>query len=155
MGQSASSQAPTASSSPPSSSQVHGSPSTGCPIQHHSPPAKPSGGCPVDHSSLNPANQMPDLPQTPVSHQSVTLPTSRTMSSIPRVLDDGAGSRQTWEYPSPQQFYNALVRKGMETPAEHIETVVEIHNFLNEKAWEEVLKWEKRVARYVHTRTRD
>lgn len=61
-------------------------------------------------------------------------------SSIPR---DHSG--RTWEYPSPQQFYNALVRKGWETPEEHIETMVEIHNFLNEAAWNEVLKWEKRA----------
>ncbi len=48
----------------------------------------------------------------------------------------------------PQQFYNALVRKGWETPEEHVETMVEIHNFLNEEAWEEVLKWEKRHNKY-------
>jgi cytochrome c heme-lyase len=151
MGQSISS--PAASSSPPSSFPVHNSPSSGCPIQHNSPPANSSAGCPVDHSSLNPANQMPNLPQTPIPHQSAPLPTERTMSSIPRAVDVevGTGSRQTWEYPSPQQFYNALVRKGMETPAEHVETVVEIHNFLNERAWGEVLKWEKRVAKCVHT----
>ncbi|OJA07957.1 hypothetical protein AZE42_05929 [Rhizopogon vesiculosus] len=128
---------------------MHNSPNT-------PPAAKSSGGYPIDHSSLNAfnlANQMPNLPQTPVSPQSVPLLTERTMSSIPRVVDDeaGTGSRQTWEYPSPQQFYNVLynvlVRNGMETPAEHVETVVEIHNFLNERAWGEVLKWEKRVAR--------
>lgn len=66
------------------------------------------------------------------------LPTDRTESTIPR---DPAAK---WEYPSPQQFYNALVRKGWETPEEHVETMVEIHNFLNEQAWQEVLKWEKR-----------
>ncbi|OJA10673.1 hypothetical protein AZE42_01024 [Rhizopogon vesiculosus] len=145
MGQSVSSQSSATTSSPPSSCPMHNSPNT-------PPAAKSSGGCPIDHSSpnaFNPANQMPNLPQTPISSQSVPLPTERTMSSIPRVVDDeaGTGSRQTWEYPSPQQFYNALVRKGMETPAEHVETVVEIHNFLNERAWGEVLKWEKRVTR--------
>jgi hypothetical protein len=30
-----------------------------------------------------------------------------------------------------------------------VETMVEIHNFLNEEAWGEVLKWEKRHNRYV------
>lgn len=50
-----------------------------------------------------------------------------------------------WEYPSPQQFYNALVRKGWETPEESIEMVVAIHNFLNERAWEEVMAWERRL----------
>jgi cytochrome c heme-lyase len=67
------------------------------------------------------------------------LSTDRTESSIPR---DGSSK---WDYPSPQQFYNALVRKGWETPEEHVDMMVLIHNFLNEEAWNEVLKWEKRV----------
>lgn len=82
---------------------------------------------------------MPELAQTPAVNQTIELPTSRVESSIPR--DTSA----KWEYPSPQQFYNALVRKGWETPEEHIETMVDIHNFLNEQAWQEVLKWEKRA----------
>jgi cytochrome c heme-lyase len=81
---------------------------------------------------------MPTLSQAQASNQAVQLPTTRTESSIPR--DQSA----KWEYPSPQQFYNALVRKGWETPEEHVETMVEIHNFLNEEAWEEVRKWERR-----------
>ncbi|KAJ2918641.1 hypothetical protein MD484_g1775, partial [Candolleomyces efflorescens] len=81
---------------------------------------------------------MPKLSQAPAPHQGMSLPTQRTESSIPR---DESGR---WEYPSPQQFYNALVRKGWETPEEHVETMVEIHNFLNEEAWEEVKKWERR-----------
>lgn len=67
------------------------------------------------------------------------LPIERETSSIPR---DAAGR---WEYPSPQQFYNALVRKGWETPEEHVETMVQIHNFLNEMAWDEVKRWEDQV----------
>ena len=82
---------------------------------------------------------MPELAQTPAPNQTIHLPTARTQSSIPR--DEQA----KWDYPSPQQFYNALVRKGWETPEEHIETMVDIHNFLNEQAWMEVLKWEKRI----------
>ncbi|KAF8202314.1 cytochrome c/c1 heme-lyase [Pholiota molesta] len=104
-----------------------------CPIDHSKP-----AQCPIDHDSINPLNQMPSLAQTPAQNQSVQLPTQRTESSIPR--DQSA----KWEYPSPQQFYNALVRKGWETPEEHVETMVEIHNFLNEEAWGEVLKWERR-----------
>jgi hypothetical protein len=86
---------------------------------------------------------MPELSQSPATDQSVALPTARTESSIPR------GQDGKWEYPSPQQFYNALVRKGWVTPEEHIETMVDIHNFLNERAWQEVLKWEKRQHRCV------
>ena len=84
--------------------------------------------------------------------QILDLPIDREVSTIPRPKlgdatdEDHAGK---WEYPSPQQFYNALVRKGQETPEESIEMVVAIHNFLNEQAWEEVMKWEKRLPGYV------
>ncbi|KAI6113371.1 cytochrome c/c1 heme-lyase [Pisolithus croceorrhizus] len=127
------------------SSPASGPSTSGCPVQHTSAPK----GCPVEHASttgLNPLNQMPSLPQTPLDphSQSVPLPTDRTLSSIPRGME--GGKTRTWEYPSPQQFYNALVRKGWETPTEHVETMVDIHNFLNERAWNEVLRWEMRVA---------
>lgn len=88
---------------------------------------------------------MPSLSQAPAASQSIALPTERTASSIPRTSDVGG----VWEYPSPQQFYNALVRKGWETPEEHVETMVHIHNFLNERAWDEVMKWEKRRDEWV------
>ena len=81
---------------------------------------------------------MPSLSQMPAAHQAVALPTERETSSIPR------DAESKWDYPSPQQFYNALVRKGWETPEEHVETMVNIHNFLNEQAWLEILKWEKK-----------
>lgn len=93
---------------------------------------------PIGNESLNPDNQMPNLPQQKAPGQMLELPVDRTVSSIPR------DAQSRWDYPSPQQFYNALVRKGWETPEEHIETMVHIHNFLNEEAWQEVLKWEKR-----------
>jgi hypothetical protein len=82
---------------------------------------------------------MPHLAQSRAPGQTLDLPTERTTSSIPR------DSSARWDYPSPQQFYNALVRKGWETPEEHVETMVDIHNFLNEEAWNEVVKWEQRA----------
>jgi cytochrome c heme-lyase len=113
-----------------------------CPVDHSSMQAKATkrpAECPVKHD-VNPRNQMPVLEQHPISsNQAASLSTERVSSTIPR------DSRATWDYPSPQQFYNALARKGWETPEEHIDTMVEIHNFLNEQAWEEVLKWEKRI----------
>ncbi|KAJ7289116.1 cytochrome c/c1 heme-lyase [Mycena rebaudengoi] len=127
--------------------------SQSCPIDHNSSAAASScpvphaastklAECPIDHESINSLNQMPtNLSQAPAPSQALLLPTSRTESSIPR---DPATK---WEYPSPQQFYNALARKGHETleELEHVETMVAIHNFLNEQAWQEVLKWEKRA----------
>lgn len=117
-----------------------------------SPPApkKDTGlaACPIDHSGVNPLNQMPHLPQTPLSpHQLQLLQTERETSTIPRTLsstDDTTipSSSTKWVYPSAQQFYNALVRKGWETPEEDVDSMVFIHNHLNEVAWREVLAWE-------------
>ncbi|KAI0788851.1 cytochrome c/c1 heme-lyase [Abortiporus biennis] len=111
-----------------------------CPIDHASSSRKPPAECPIGHegTEINPLNQMPSLSQAPSANQAFDLPTDREISSIPR--DDAA----KWEYPSPQQFHNALVRKGWETPEEHVEMMVQIHNFLNEQAWLEILKWEKK-----------
>jgi cytochrome c heme-lyase len=81
-----------------------------------------------------------NLSNTPEHSQQTThLPLSRSTSSIPR----GDGSNTKWEYPSPQQMYNAMLRKGYtDTPADAVESMVEVHNFLNEGAWEEIVTWE-------------
>lgn len=117
-------------------------------------------------STLNPLNMMPSLGQSQAPEQKIELSTERVVSSIPRSRSSAAPGAspydkpsacpvkhndsnpseeqsERWEYPSPQQFYNALVRKGWETPEEHVETMVLVHNFLNEQAWLEVLEWEK------------
>lgn len=77
---------------------------------------------------------------TDLADAPTTLPVSREPSTIPR-----ADSETTWEYPSPAQFHTALVRKGMETAEEDVEMMVAIHNWLNEAAWNEVLKWERKA----------
>ncbi|CEG70570.1 hypothetical protein RMATCC62417_06441 [Rhizopus microsporus] len=124
-------------------------PESGCPVNHQKekpqkPMPQPSQippGCPMHNSAqVNQDNMMPQLTQTKQPDQTIDLPTERVISSIPKSKD----SEAKWEYPSPQQFYNALRRKGWETPEDEIETMVDIHNFLNEEAWQEVLKWEKK-----------
>ena len=121
-----------------------------CPVPHES---RSSSGCPVPHkkeepksvlSQLNPLNYMfRDLSQKPAEHQKFALPTEREPSTIPRGTGDG-----TWEYPSPQQMYNALLRKGYDdTDITAVESMVSVHNFLNEGAWEEIVGWEQRFAR--------
>lgn len=167
MGQTASSNLRSASSSCPVDHSVAAERPKACPVNHASlansaRSSSAAASCPVDHASssrssstspapcpvqqsgtLNPLNQIPTLTQERAPSQTLDLPIERTESSIPR---DAAGR---WEYPSPQQFYNALVRKGWETPENEVETMVQIHNFLNEKAWEEVQKWEAQVNRCV------
>ena len=85
---------------------------------------------------MPPANQMPS-PQQPFP-----LSTTRESSTIPKADEDS-----TWEYPSPQMFWNAMLRKGWkwekdDLSPEDMEHIIRIHNMNNERAWQEILKWE-------------
>ena len=95
-------------------------------------------------SKLNPLNYMPsNLSQTRASYQTVELPVERELSTIPR-----GDAESNWEYPSPQQMYNAMLRKGYDdTPQDAVESMVAVHNFLNEGAWAEIVEWERRFSR--------
>lgn len=125
-----------------------------CPVDHkalaaeRAAKAADGAACPVDHTgaALSPYNHLPvSLSATErAPGQVLDLDTSKTLSSIPRPKTDDSDS-PVWEYPSPQQFYNALVRKGQGAPEESIDMVVDIHNWINEGAWAEVMKWEKRL----------
>ncbi|PVU91830.1 hypothetical protein BB561_004181 [Smittium simulii] len=128
-----------------------------CPVKHdkhqddqHSASNKVSTAT-IESLEIDPVNNMPNLPQQMHQNQQVPLSTEREISSIPRQINAEVDSHMLkntdensnyWEYPSPQQFYNALMRKGQGVEEHHIDTVVQIHNFLNEGAWKEVLKWE-------------
>ncbi|OKL62469.1 hypothetical protein UA08_02694 [Talaromyces atroroseus] len=92
-------------------------------------------------SRINPLNYMFSfISQERAPSQTVDLPVDREISSIPRA--DGAGGN--WEYPSPQQMYNAMLRKGYtDTPQDAVESMVAVHNFLNEGAWAEIVEWEQ------------
>lgn len=44
-------------------------------------------------------------------------------------------------------MYNAMLRKGYDdTPEDAVESMVEVHNFLNEGAWAEIVEWERRFG---------
>lgn len=129
---------------------LHGKfpPGAVCPIDH-----KKAADFPVDHTKtaenddnmegLNPLNNMPmaiSLQRAP--GQKIILSTKRKISSIPRGELPGQGN---WEYPSPQQMLNAMLRKGkgQDIDEEAVTSMVEVHNFLNEGAWQQILDWEK------------
>ncbi|EPZ34062.1 Cytochrome c/c1 heme-lyase domain-containing protein [Rozella allomycis CSF55] len=111
-----------------------------CPVNHN----QEIKSCPIDHNqneSINPLTQMP-YSSTLEAASSVTaedLSNSREMSTIPR-----GDTEKLWEYPSPRMFYNALRRKGYETDPADVDMMVDVHNFLNEGVWDEVMKWEKK-----------
>jgi cytochrome c heme-lyase len=149
-----------------------------CPVKHAPPPPSSSsdgggsGGCPVKarHQEYNvysqPIDKMNNMPkgaktQLPNPSQQIELPTDRVSSTIPK---GGDGVETTWTYPSPQQFYNALSRKGKMDNAnnqsgggdggessegsegaaseEDMSSVVALHNNMNEKTWAKVVEWE-------------
>ncbi|KAI7942136.1 hypothetical protein MJO28_012163 [Puccinia striiformis f. sp. tritici] len=125
-------------------------------------------------TKINKNNNIPELAQAPSPGQRTKLSLDRTLSSIPLPSKSRSSSssgsfgensnlsacpinhqtgeinqrknkeKDTWVYPSPQQFYNALVRKGWETPEEAIPIMVDIHNWMNEAVWNEVLRWESK-----------
>ncbi|KAF8555565.1 cytochrome c and c1 heme-lyase [Imleria badia] len=125
-------------------------PATQCPVRPLTQPSmsQPPARCPISNGSIDPRNNMPVESQESAPGQYSDLPTMRAISSIPRPPDSTYGhhtnTQENWEYPSPQQFYNALLRKGFNMPERRIEPMVLLHNKLNEDAWKEVLQWESR-----------
>lgn len=148
---------PSACKRPTDSAAPATTPPSSCPVPHGDRAAKPSS-CPVPHgdkaakpeperstlSKINPLNYMfTSISQAPAPDQTYALPTTRDESTIPKGSGDG-----NWEYPSPQQMYNALLRKGhTDTDITAVESMVSIHNFLNEGAWAEIIEWERRFGK--------
>nr|DBA44794.1 TPA_exp: holocytochrome c synthase [Spirotaenia minuta] len=90
---------------------------------------------------MNPLNNMPlEANQRPAPGQRVPLSTEREKSSIPK-----GGTEDKWVYPSPQMFYNALVRKEKAdgVTEEDMDVVVMTHNMMNEATWARAMLWER------------
>ncbi|XP_065070042.1 holocytochrome c-type synthase-like [Rhopilema esculentum] len=95
-----------------------------------------------ENGDINLANMMPPPNQQPSPGQPFLLPTNRQKSTIPR-----GGTDNTWEYPSQQMFWNAMLRKGWRWEQDDLKPddmahIIRIHNANNELAWQEILKWE-------------
>eukprot|EP00808_Paulinella_micropora_P001479 g64772.t1 len=74
------------------------------------------------------------------------LPTQAEASNIPKAPKDGQEyAGETWIYPSPQRFFNAMARKGHDPDEDDMETIVNIHNNINERAWQQILEWEEEL----------
>lgn len=92
---------------------------------------------------IDPLNQEGAPNQKPSPDQPFDLPTERQVSSIPKA---GEGNTN-WVYPSPQMFWNAMLRKGWrwkddDLGRQDMDHIIRIHNVNNELAWQEVLRWE-------------
>ncbi|KAL7581747.1 hypothetical protein ACA910_022284 [Epithemia clementina (nom. ined.)] len=88
--------------------------------------------------------------QTPQPDQRVKLDTNRQVSSIPRGEGESSTphhqhreSHTRWVYPSEQQLYNAMRKKGWTNiPEESVPIVLQIHNAVNEGTWQKICQWE-------------
>nr|DBA44776.1 TPA_exp: holocytochrome c synthase [Hymenophyllum dentatum] len=90
---------------------------------------------------INPANRMPkQASQQPAPGQKDFLSTHRQRSSIPK-----GGIDETWLYPSPQMFFNSLVRKNKADGVSEndMDAVVATHNMVNEATWGRLQQWER------------
>ena len=113
-------------------------------------------------ASLEEAAKYAQTPQ--FSDQPIPLATHRQVSSIPRVgatndqADEatkcpasssttatiphhqyGSSDKSNWVYPSEQQLYNAMRKKGYDNvPAQSIPIVLQIHNTVNEQTWQQI-----------------
>ncbi|OJJ95838.1 hypothetical protein ASPACDRAFT_35583 [Aspergillus aculeatus ATCC 16872] len=137
----AASEAPSACPVRPTDSPFYAPPKPQSPgNQTPPPPSATPGETKSTLSKLNPLNYMfASISQEKAPNQTVDLPVERELSSIPRSDTEG-----NWEYPSPQQMYNAMLRKGYtDTPQDAVEAMVAVHNFLNEGAWDEIVRWER------------
>ena len=92
-------------------------------------------------TQLDPRNNMPAAPRQEMAPgQRRRISTARQASTIPK-----SGTGSTWTYPSPQMFYNSLVRKGKaeDCTEDDMASVVSVHNAMNEDTWRRVVAWEK------------
>ena len=134
--------------------------SSGCPVVHDN--VSSVSGCPVPHDSrnLNPLTneekvvyfgQTTDV--AGVKHDTESTHGLSTVAVASRIPKGGnAKEDETWVYPSPQRFYNAMKKKGWEPRAEEMSAVVSVHNTINERTWREVMDYEQLHTEYVHCR---
>jgi len=112
-------------------------------IKLKSPTTCPSVQYNVHSQPVDPRNNMPVIvQQLPGPLQEVELSIERLESSIPKGDAEGGS---VWTYPSPQMFYNALGRKQKlgDIKEADIESVVALHNNMNEKTWAKIMEWER------------
>jgi len=120
----------------------------GCPVKVDEKDSVPlngplSAGCPIGCTSeaLQSLSRVGDIfpDARPAPGQQLPLASEAVRSNIPK---SGEGESE-WVYPSPQRFFNAMQKKGWQPREQDMNTVVAIHNAVNERCWQEVLQYEK------------
>lgn len=117
-----------------------------CPVKHENINNKPDDKI-CSSVEVDERNQMfKNDPQKPWPGQRIGLEKDRVISKIPKAKIGSIeeDKEETWIYPSEQQFFNALKRKGWEnTEEKDMKSVVSIHNHVNDIVWDKVMEYEK------------
>ncbi|KAJ9122710.1 hypothetical protein QFC24_004139 [Naganishia onofrii] len=101
------------------------------------------------HESTTVPTFSPNGEQTVSSSSAATNPKPGSETTCPNATDNG---ETNWVYPSEQQFFLAMMRKhsakvySPDMPApnpEDMKTIVPIHNAVNERAWHQLMEWER------------
>lgn len=79
------------------------------------------------------------IPRTPASPADPSSPSSHPANSE---SESGVSASGNWIYPSEKMFFEAMKRKGHQSDAADMKTIVPIHNAVNERAWKEIREWE-------------
>lgn len=122
--------------------------SEGCPIHASNGQTKQEESCPVSKPlPYNPDTNDFKYDQSVDASQKETLSKSRVVSSIPKLEGSPLPGHQPegvakWVYPSEQQYYNAMKRKGFHPAVSDVPVILTIHNVVNEKGWSQVIEWE-------------
>ena len=85
-------------------------------------------------------------PPTPLSHRHRHRHPHPPPSPATTTTKTPHQAATTWVYPSEQQYYNAIKRKGYKASATDMPSTLAIHNAVNEKGWEMIKDWERARA---------
>jgi len=120
-----------------------------CPIDKNI----PETSCPVQHDGTklqleyNPSTNDFKFDQSFDPSQQSALSTVRAVSSIPKADQISPPKHQPngvdrWVYPSEQQYFNAMKRKGHNPSESEVPVILAIHNIVNEQGWSQIKEWE-------------
>jgi cytochrome c heme-lyase len=127
----------------------HGKKEERCPVEH----GRKEDSCPVDHGKRGPSTPQYNAPANDMAFdhsvaegQKIELSKTRTISTIPKgdftPSHQPSSGQEKWVYPSEQQYFNAMRRKGYDTKEKDVPSVLYIHNAVNEQGWTKIKEWE-------------
>lgn len=113
------------------------------------PPPQPKGILSRLFGSSNPQPE-PTAPNgLGVDRVVSTIPRASAVDETPNAKpansekESGSHASGNWIYPSEKMFFDSMARKGFQSQAEDMKTIVPLHNAINERAWKEIKEWEK------------